>query len=632
MRFLRPAVVALAALTLVAGLYAQQRPVFKGRIDLMQLDVTVLDKDGRPVRGLTKDHFTLLEDKTPQVIQGFTAIDLPDRASSAPAWADRVKHDVASNDFENARIFVLVIDDALSMGFLPGPMRQVPDPAAVANMKDGAEAFLKSLGPLDLAAVVFTQRTKLNQNLTADKARLIAAIRAFPPTGGGDLAGGAAACLGASYSITGMEGLVRTLGELPDRRKSIVYFSGVLPWVDVPDPRKDPCSIYWRWRDVFAEAQQASVTINPVDPMGMRPAGLSGRYADGYLAVAANTGGRAVLMNNDLKPGLERIRIENSSYYLLAYQPTKGLADGTFRQLTVRVKDRPDVEIVARRNYWAPRVRPATEPAPPPPPPEIEAMAGILPNAGLKLRATAAAFAVPGTERAMVAIAMGVKQPPLGARTPESVEMVVKAFTADGDARGTDTQMIPLTVPAARADAAQSRYEVLARFELPRPGRYELRLSGKSAISGTTGAVYVDVDVPDFRRARLSLSGIILNALPGAGPVAPARGLADLTPLAPTTERTFSAADVVTAFVRVYQGGNDPLAPVVMKVRIADANDQAVFEQAETIAAERFGAARSAEYQMRLPLAELKAGDYLFTLQASAGKITTAREASFLIR
>ena len=619
----------------------QQAPVFRAKTELLQLDVTVLDKKGVPVRGLTKDDFTLLEDNKPQTIQGFTAVDLPDRKIGGPAWGDRVASDVTSNEIENARIFVLVIDDGLSMG-VSGPPPGTPDGGAIALMKDGAEAFLKSLGPLDLAAVLFTQRTSFSQSLTADKAKLMAAIRAFPSAGGGDLLPKymlnpktgqglvivpGTECLGRVHALGAMEGLMKVLSSLPDRRKAIVYFGGMLPWAHEPDT----CTVYQRWRDLFALAQQTNVTINPVDTMGLRAGGTVGPWAT-YGAAAENTGGRAVFGSNDLKPGLERIRIENSSYYLLAYSPTKGLEDGTFRRLTVKVKDRPDVEIVARRNYWAPRVRPADEPKPPPPPPEIEAMAGILPKADLKLRATAAAFAGPGPERAVVAIALGIKQPPLLARTPENVEIILKAFSANGDASGSDTQMIPITVPAARADAELSRYEILARMELPRPGRYELRLSAKSSISGTTGAVYVDVDVPDFSRARLSLSGLVLNALPAPGPVAPARGLADVTPLAPTSERTFAPADLVTAFVRVYQGGNDALAPVTMKVRIADEADRAVHEKSETLAPERFGPARAAEYQVRLPLAELKPGRYLFALQVSVGKTTASRETAFSVR
>jgi hypothetical protein len=56
---------------------AQQRPAdqrprtastFRDRVDLVQLDVSVLDRDRRPVRGLTSKDFTVFEDGKPQVI------------------------------------------------------------------------------------------------------------------------------------------------------------------------------------------------------------------------------------------------------------------------------------------------------------------------------------------------------------------------------------------------------------------------------------------------------------------------------------------------------------------------------------------------------------------------------------
>jgi hypothetical protein len=78
--------------------------------------------------------------------------------------------------------------------------------------------------------------------------------------------------------------------------------------------------------------------------------------------------------------------------------------------------------------------------------------------------------------------------------------------------------------------------------------------------------VYVDVDVPDFKKDRVSFSGVILNSALAAAPTAPARVLRDLTSLTPTTERTFFASDVVTAFLRVYQGGSDKIAPIPIKV------------------------------------------------------------------
>jgi len=618
----------------------QKPPVFRSRIDLMQLDVTVLDKTGQPVRGLTKEDFTLHEDNTPQTIQGFAAIDLPGRVVGGPVWQDTVASDVVTNDIENARIFVLVMDDALSMGTFPPPSPpNIPDPAAIERMKDGAVSFLTQLGPLDLAAVVFTQRTRMSQNLTADKARLIAAIRAFPSSGGGDLnpttmlgrGGGVTtvpgtACLGRIYSVGAMEGTVKLLAALPDRRKAIVYFGGQLPWANGPDD----CTIFWRWRDTFANAQQANVTINPVDTMGLRTERPLASWAT-YGAVAENTGGHAVIGNNDLKPGLNRIMTETSSYYLLAYQPTRDIADGTFRRLTVRI-NRPDVEVISRRNYWAPRAKRDDEPPPPVPPPDLSAMAGLLPKADLKLRATAAPFAVAGTEKAVVAVTVGVRQPALMSRTPDNVEILVRAFTADGDTRGSETQTIPVTVPAARGGAEISRYDLLARIELPRPGKYELRLSAHSTISDTRGSVYVDVDVPDFRRDKISLSGLVLNALPGTGPVAPSRALIDLTPIAPTTERTLGSGDLVTAFVRIYQGGNDRLAEVTLQLRILDAAGKAVFAKSEMLDAARFTDTRAADHQFRVPLAGLSAGPHLLTIEATLGKLTVKRDVVFEIK
>ena len=95
------------SLVLCASIQAQSQrpPVFRGRIDLMQLDVTVLDKNGVPVRGLTKDDFTLLEDNRPQTIQGFTAVDVPERTVAGPAWDKTATPDVTTNEIDNSRIF-----------------------------------------------------------------------------------------------------------------------------------------------------------------------------------------------------------------------------------------------------------------------------------------------------------------------------------------------------------------------------------------------------------------------------------------------------------------------------------------------------------------------------------------------
>src|SRR3972149_5122737 len=67
---------AIVALNLVVAAQQpqpSQSPVFRLAIDLVHLDVSVLDRDRRPVRGLTEKDFTVLEDGQPQPIVVFSA-------------------------------------------------------------------------------------------------------------------------------------------------------------------------------------------------------------------------------------------------------------------------------------------------------------------------------------------------------------------------------------------------------------------------------------------------------------------------------------------------------------------------------------------------------------------------------
>src|SRR6188768_2192229 len=83
---LRPAALALVCLGgwSAAG-RAQQPPAqppvtFRTGVDLVEVDVSVLDKDRRPVRGLTRENFTILEDGKPRPAVAFAAVDLAERA------------------------------------------------------------------------------------------------------------------------------------------------------------------------------------------------------------------------------------------------------------------------------------------------------------------------------------------------------------------------------------------------------------------------------------------------------------------------------------------------------------------------------------------------------------------------
>ncbi len=99
---------------LVGLLPHAQPPQFRAAVDLIHLDVSVLDKNRRPVRGLSAADFIVLEDGKPQAVSTFTAVDYPDVEPPTTPWMRDVDSDIRRND---------TLDDRRS-----APGREVPPP------------------------------------------------------------------------------------------------------------------------------------------------------------------------------------------------------------------------------------------------------------------------------------------------------------------------------------------------------------------------------------------------------------------------------------------------------------------------------------------------------------------------
>src|SRR5688572_4659252 len=89
-------IVMITAAALASG-HAQQTPIFRAAADLVQIDVSVLDRDRQPVRGLSAADFTIVDGGIEQPVVAFAAVDLPDRVRTGAAWTRDVSPDVVTN-------------------------------------------------------------------------------------------------------------------------------------------------------------------------------------------------------------------------------------------------------------------------------------------------------------------------------------------------------------------------------------------------------------------------------------------------------------------------------------------------------------------------------------------------------
>jgi hypothetical protein len=208
----------------------------------------------------------------------------------------------------------------------------------------------------------------------------------------------------------------------------------------------------------------------------------------------------------------------------------------------------------------------------------------------------------------------------LTARLPASAGAISDTLTftrntydAEGKASPPTQRQIPVTLPPSLEDSV--RYDVFDKLVLA-PGRYQLRLNARSSVLDRSGSVFADVEVPDFSRSAITITGISLGTPPPASGVR-SDPFAGVLPIVPTSAREFSPSETVTAFCRVYQGGTSLVIPVTVKAMILDVKSQVILDTTVPIAASAFGEDRGAAYQLELPLSRMKHGPHVLSLHAT---------------
>ena len=629
------AVLALACVTM--SLDADQQapstlPTFRTGVNVVPLDVTVLDADRRPVRGLTAADFRVVADGEERPIVAFEALELPDRSTAGAGWLKDVTPDVSTNGFVPDRILVLMLDD---WNTVTGDSTNWSEAKHANSVRKIGHAVVDELGPTDLVGVAYPFQTQRGVDFTTDRAKLHAAVDRFTVARPSNIPGETAACPRNSCVPDVLRAVVRALAAWPDRRKLLVYVSPQDAYRIGPQNVEQNASeanaaavdMGPALLDTLRALQRANVTVYQFDPRGLEDMG-SIENRPGIFADA--TGGWTASFSNEPWRRAPQMFAENDSYYMLGIQ-TSGLpARSGFHPLRVTV-GRRDATVQVRRGYYDLRPEPPAD-APAALTALDRAMTGPVPRADLPLSLTTAAFRVAGSRRAAVVVAGGVDRA-ASHSAAETVEVAVRAFderSAARESRGLWTSTLQLR--PQESSIGTVHYDTLTRLDLP-PGAYEIRLSMKRASDTAAGGVAASLLVPDFDGERLSVSGVILGR-PGPGLASGGGPLGGLLPFRPTTRRTFARGEAIAAMLRVYQGGKDATKTVAVAVRIVDQQDATVFDATTDLPPAAFvGPTRAAEFQLGLPVAKLTTGEYLLRIEATLDRrIVPATQVRFRVK
>jgi VWFA-related protein len=569
---------------------------FGVEVQYVEVDAIVTDREGKVIRDLTRDDFEIREQGQPRTVEVAALVDL-----EMPPIGKRElqpEPDVRDNRTPfQGRLYVLVLDDLHT-----GALRST-------GVKRAAHRFVEQyFGDDDLAAVVYTSgRGNAGQELTGSRSLLLASVDRFM---GQRLRSATLNKIdvynqtrdfrdpnerlrdpdemqrgwNARSALETLKGVADWLRNIRGRRKAVVYFSEGIDY-DVHDPfnNMDASTIMNSMRDAITAATQANVSFYTVDPRGLHSMGdeimelspvqdtslgLDGRGLDSEMrlsqdslrVIAEETVGRAAVSTNDFEKAFERIVEDNSSYYVLGFKPLVERADGRFRKLEVKVK-RPGAVVRARNGYALvkePRRRETPETLAHRTPAMLKQMMNWpMQQSGLPMAVHAAAFkGTAGKASVMVTVQVGAggfRFTEKGDLSQEVLDITIAAVDSNGKLGATDSQIKLDLKPRTRQFVDALGFRSVSEIDLL-PGRYQLRVVGRAHNSALTGSVYYDLEVPDFSKGDLVMSGLSLSSatgglVPSAGAFVP---LKDVLPSPATVSREFFPLDTLTVVAEIY--------------------------------------------------------------------------------
>ena len=647
-----------------AGQGQAQVPTFRSAVELVEVDVLVTDRAGLPIRDLKREEIQVLEDDQPQAISTFESIDIPWNPGE-PYSARTAAPDVRSNAAPfNGRLYMIVIDD-----LHVSPQRSVLSRALARGFVE------RSVGRDDLACIQVTSGRKDRvQDFTNNRVALFNSIdritgrRVQTPTVArlgesqiGDTvrpnvdSEANLRIMQARVALSSLTRLASSVGSIRGRRKAMVVIGEGTDF-NMNDPMASASrELRDSMQTLLDTANRSNVSIYTVDPRGLTLAadqavdligvesrddvlwvqqGSEGLLNDlkvsqeGLQRISEGTDAFSVINQSDFRTAFDRVRRDNSTYYVVGYTPSNPRREGKFRSITVHVT-RPGAVVRARKGYTEGRKAEVVLPEPAADaaasPALRDALGSPLPVPGLVMAAAAAPFRGPGRDASVSFIIQ------LDGHTLEfikgeehytgQVEFAIVAVDNSGVTRGAHFTTVDMPLkPSTYAGVDRTGVVLQQRLALP-PGVYQVRIGVRDTISGRVGSFRYDLEVPDFTLQPFGISGVLLSAKT-AGEVPTPRvddQLKGLLTNTPITRRQFTSADELELLAEVYDNqAETPHKVDIVTTLVDDTGHVLIRDEIEHDSQEIKGPRGGYGYTAKLPLDALTPGQYVIRITATS--------------
>jgi VWFA-related protein len=644
-------------------LSAQEQPTFRSETRLVVQQVTVKDKTGKPIEGLTAKDFTITENGVPQSIaflefQKLEAIEaapeLTERAIPIPRLAhSQISSEKSSNvRYASRRLLALYFD----MSAMP--------PRDQSRSIGAAQVFIrKQMTAADLVAILVYAGSEVvvHEDFTSDRAKLLSTLetlvvgedQSVPETladGAFGQNGGEFAIFRTDRQLAALQTAAKMLGHL-NEKKALIYFASGL--------RLNGTDNLAQLRATVNAATRAGVSFFTVDARGLvaqppmgdaTQATASGNAAytgaaarsaaqslqrsqDTLWSLAADTGGKALLDSNDLTQGIAQAQKSIVSYYVMGYYTSNAALDGRQRKIKITLNGGIEAELDYRNSFYAGKEFKKYSTAERERQLEEAFMLGD-PITELTMAIEVNYFQLNRAEY-FLPIAIKIPGSELALAKHGGAEHTVIDFLGEIRSGGPINNVrdkIDIKLTDSTAAELSSKPVTYDTGFTVMPGKYKLKFLARDAETGRIGTYETAVTIPnlnpkpDVTESKIAISSVVLGSQQvdvGAALFNATKDkekdqiLQTVNPLVqggqkliPSVTRVFSKSKPMYVYLQAYQQGVEPPNPLATFITLYRGNRKA-FETAPLTVTERVAnRLNTMPIKLNVPLNQLASGEY----------------------